>query len=231
MRRLLAIALLGSLSGCLLYFDEHGSSCNLTGDDVLEGGDSAPAQLLRNPEQLTCDPFSTGGNCDPSCGPCPAEGLELLAPIPTWGECNSSCDTLDELTCSERSDCRIVKDARCSIGPSACFTDFMGCFPVDTIGDIGVDCAAARDGQTCSFSSACTAFHVNEPCPLDGQCPRPFAMCMPAGVSPGECFAPVSCDRATPQCPPDTTPGISGGCFTGGCIPLELCGAVPQPNE
>ncbi|MEO8699088.1 MAG: hypothetical protein ABI867_03560 [Kofleriaceae bacterium] len=232
MRRLFIFALACSASGCLLYFDDHGKSCLATGDDVLE--DVVAPVLLRNPESLTCDAFGGGGGCDPACGPCadgPIEGL--TPPIPTWASCDSSCNTLDEPACGARSDCRVIKDANCAIGASTCFTDFMGCLPVSNIGDIGIDCATAPDGETCSHSSACTAFHVNEPCPLatDAQCPRPFALCMPEGQNPGSCFLPVTCDAATPTCAPGKTPGIAGGCFTGACIPIELCPDGPRPQQ
>src|SRR4051794_21696066 len=101
MRRLFLIVLAVSGSGCLLYFDDHGKSCPIV--DVAE---AAPL-LLRNPDTLTCDAVG-GGECDPDCGPCPA--TTDLAPIPTWGQCNSSCDALDESACSDRLDCRIVRD-------------------------------------------------------------------------------------------------------------------------
>jgi hypothetical protein len=50
---------------------------------------------------------------------------------------------------------------------------------------------------------------------------------MDEGDLPGRCFEPVLCDEAPPNCPQNTTPGVESGCFTGACIPLDLCGPVP----
>lgn len=204
--RLVWIAVFGSLSGCSLVFDG-----GRTGDDVCTPvAELQPA--LRNPFDLTCSSF---GGCDPSCGPC------ALPPIPAWGVCGSPCDALDEATCSKRSDCRVVKDARCSIS-ATCITDFVGCFATSLGVDSGINCTNA-DAETCSRSPACTAYHRTDPCPLDAQCPRSFALCMPSDRPPGTCFAPVACDRLQPPCPTGTTAGIIEGCYSGACIPNDVC--------
>jgi hypothetical protein len=182
-------------------------------------------QDQRNPQDLTCQNFGGGPICDPECGPCPL-GTDL-APIPSWGVCGSACELQDESSCAADPSCRVVKDARCAID-GTCLTDFIGCFPTDQQQIADLDCKTA-DAQTCSESSTCTAFHRNDPCGLavDGPCPREFAMCMPEGQAPGRCFDPVSCDSVGPACGPNETPGIANGCFTGACIPQDLCEAVP----
>lgn len=218
----LAFVLVSSLAlpGCLLYFDDGGkSSCNLLDEEP------AIAAAQRNPELLTCESFG-GGTCDPKCGPCPAAEGAALAPLPSWGFCGSSCEALGEAECGARDDCRVVKDARCAIGLD-CTTDFLGCFPTDQLVDPSVECTAAPDGETCSRNPACTAYHRVDPCPLDGPCPREFALCMPEGTSPGQCFAEALCDRVPPPCPSGTTPSIANGCYTNACIPLDLCEAAP----
>jgi hypothetical protein len=227
------------LSGCYIINPEHGTGGD--DDDCLtppvgegSGGKDEPASVvapLRNPNTLTCDTFGGGGPCDPNCGPCPLEEGQALAPIPSWGQCFSSCEQLDESSCEVRTDCRVVKDARCSVSGD-CFTDFMGCFPTDQFVDNSVNCATAFDGETCSRNPTCTAFHRESACPLEDpvppQCNRDFAFCMPTGVAPGVCNEPVTCDAVGPACPTNSTPGISGGCFTGACIPLDLCELAPD---
>lgn len=211
-----------AIPGCLLYFDDGGKSCQLDAEPTI-------AAAQRNPELLTCESFGGGGPCDPACGPCPAstqEGTTALAPLPSWGFCGSSCEGLGEADCSGRDDCRVVKDVRCAIGLD-CLTDFLGCFPTDQFVDPAVECTAAPDGETCSRNPACTAYHRVDPCPLDGQCPREFVLCMPEGVSPGLCFEEALCDRIPPACPSGTTPGVANGCYTNACIPLELCEDTP----
>ena len=220
MRSLALIALVVSFAGCLLFDDRGGQSPCVSGADL--GAPAFEPTPLRNPENLICQSF--GAPCDPSCGVCPPQAG--FAPTPTWGICGSSCDSLDESTCSTRPDCRIAKDARCAVFAD-CTTDFLGCLPTDSFTQ-SVDCFAATDGQTCSRSSACTALHRVEPCPLGigVECSTPFAMCVPEGQSPGQCFQPVTCRAIGPNCPLDTTPGIENGCFTGACIPMDLCGPV-----
>ncbi len=233
MRRLVSsIAFAGLFAGCLLYPDggEGKNPCmvgdRLAGDDVSEA-EPAP---LRNPTDLTCQSFGGGGECDPRCGPCPlATANADLAPLPSWGSCFSSCEGLSESSCAANDACRVVKDADCMIS-LACETDYLGCFPTDNFQEPAADCFAIQDGESCSRSSGCTALHRNEPCGFVGEgasdavCPRPFAMCVPEGRSPGRCAEPVTCDAVGPDCRSGTVPGIENGCFTGACIPTELCG-------
>jgi hypothetical protein len=216
MRGLLAILLM--TSGCTLFFEggKGGDVCLLD-----QGGSPEPRfepAPLRNPETLTCESF--GGGCNPECGPCPE--LAELAPIPSWGFCGSACESLDESACAASAECRVVKDAFCAIAGD-CVTDFLGCFPIDGVVDPALGCSSATDGWTCSRSAQCTAFHRNAPCEVDGQCPREFALCMPEGASPGRCFDPVACDALPPPCPSGTVPGVIDLCFSGACIPEDLC--------
>ncbi|CAN5807604.1 hypothetical protein BH11MYX3_BH11MYX3_45000 [soil metagenome] len=220
MHRLLALGLIAVIApGCL--FTEHGSGGG--GDDVCVQTDGVPAIApapLRDPNDLTCDSF--GGGCNPTCGPCPE--FADLAPIPSWGVCGSSCDSLGASACASDPSCRTVKDASCTVGPNTCLTDFLGCFPTDTQPDNSIDCFTA-DAWNCSRSHQCTAHHSQQPCPLDGQgdCARPFATCTPIDVEPGHCTGQVICARPPPACPSGSTPGIANGCFTGACIVNAAC--------
>jgi hypothetical protein len=89
------------------------------------------------------------------------------------------------------------------------------------------DCAAARDGVTCSRSAACTAYHRGTWRGLEPQISRTFAMCAPEGSAPGTCHGQVTCLRPPPACPAETTPGIASGCYTGTCIPIDVCERQP----
>jgi len=229
MRSFVCVVLLLA-SGCLIT--EHGRG---GGDDdclapagATDTGGGGAASLpapQRNPNTLTCESF--GGGCDPSCGPC--EGV--FAPEVTWGFCGSSCESLDETACAADDTCRVVKDARCAID-GTCLTDFVGCFPTDQFVNPNIECTGA-DAQSCSENPACTAYHRTDTCgslPPD-QCSRDFALCMPEGASPGRCFEPALCDIPTPVCPTGTTPGVADGCYTGACIPDDLCEMQPpQPQ-
>lgn len=217
MKRLLGLLAL-ALSGCLYYFDgddDDDKICPL----VEPAGAPAP---LRDPDRLTCHELGYG--CDDPCGACPEDAPLPIAPPPSWGICGGSCDGLDEGTCAERGDCRVVRDAACAIR-GTCETDFLGCFPIDMNSDPSTDCREANDGWTCSKSAACTAFHTGEPCLgiPEAACARPFVLCMPEGQSPGQCHAPVACRALPPPCPSGTTPGVVNLCWSGACIPDELC--------
>ena len=227
MRSLACLTLLAGLcSGCTLFFtggDDSGDDvCALAEDNAEPAIAQAP---LRDPSDLTCDSFG-GFPCNAECGPCPAATGAAIAPIPpnpSWNYCGHSCEQLGETACAADPGCRVVKDAACTFGMN-CFTDFVGCFPVDTSPDATVACHGA-DAWDCSRSAACTAIHSYSVCPAGtgNDCPRPFELCVPEGSHPGSCTGNVTCDRVTPTCPTGTTPGISGGCYTGACIPTDLC--------
>lgn len=223
MRYLASLAtILVLASGCTLVFDDGGDD-----DDCLLAEPAIAPAPQRNPENLDCQAF--GGGCNPECGPCPLAGQEALTPpLPSWGFCGSPCEALSEGACAEDPACRVVKDAACAVSGD-CFTDYLGCFPTDQFTDPSIDCFTARDGQSCSMSAACTAFHVTG---LRGTAPSPpptFMMCLPEGRSPGTCFGQVTCRAAEPACPPETRAGVSNGCYTGACIPTFLCEPEPQP--
>jgi len=217
MRSLPLLVMLLGFSGCMIFFDDGGKRPPVC--DLAEPA-SLPAPL-RDPERLTCEQL--GGGCNPDCGPC-AEDIAARAPLPTWGVCGSTCETLDETACAASTACRVVKDARCMISGN-CVTDFAGCFPIDGAPDPSVDCFAARDGWTCSRSAACSALHdTAADCPDTGEpCPRPFALCVKEGSGPGHCHDDAVCDSAGPSCPQGTTASVANGCYTGACIPLSLC--------
>ena len=225
MRYLASLAMVLVLaSGCTLVFDDGGGD-----DDICLLAAAEPASLpapQRNPDTLTCESFG-GGGCIPECGPCPlADQPAPTQPIPSWGFCGSPCESLSETACAADPTCRVVKDAACAVSAD-CTTDFLGCFPTDQSTDLAADCFAARDGFSCSQSAACTAYHRGMQSGLEPPITHTFAMCAPEGKSPGTCFGQVTCRAAAPACPAETTPGIEGGCYTGACIPLDVCGPRP----
>lgn len=219
MRTAILVAVLTLAPGCFWVFDDRGDdACDLPLAQETDVAEPAP---LRNPETLTCQSFGTG--CDPACGPCPL--YDLSQPIPTWGTCGSACDQLTEGACLADPSCRVVKDAKCAIG-RLCETDFVGCFPTDQTTDPTVACFAAEDGATCSRSNGCVALHRSECSGLaatEPQCERTFALCVPEGADPGRCHEPATCERLAPACGTSETPGVANGCYTGACIPDDVC--------
>lgn len=209
-----------ALAGCFIHAEEtHDDPPTCT---LVDQSDGIPPER-RSPYDLMCKPF--GAPCSDVDGdPTSAH----VPPIPTWAECESECAELDEHTCAERSDCRVVRNAYCAF-EGVCITDFVGCFPTDQQVDTSISCTGA-DAWECSRNPNCTAWHDPLDCPpnaLVDQCPRQFIVCTPEGTIPGSCSGHIACDQAPPQCPAGTTPGISGGCYTRACIPLDRC----SPSE
>lgn len=52
-----------------------------------------------------------------------------------------------------------------------------------------------------------------------------FGVCATEKV---QCSGDVQCDAPTPDCPPGTLPGIQGTCWSGACVPVLACDAVPD---
>ena len=201
--------------GCLLFFDDGGKSrCERLAELTAE----LSIAEQRNPHTLVCEAHGGPPTCVPGCGAdCPTIDP---APAPTWGVCGDACEALGESACEAEPSCRVVKDAWCAIAGD-CLTDFLGCFPVDMVPDDEVDCFAA-DAFACSRSAACTALHRDNSC-LSPPCAREFVLCMPEGGTPGSCFEPAACRALPPPCRDGTTPGVANGCWTGACIPNDLC--------
>lgn len=209
---LLAVAFM-FVAGCMIVFendnDDDPGTCDLPQPE--------PAfTLIRNPETLACEPFDAGFGCDPRCGPCPA-----VYSTPRWGLCESGCEQLDEAACTKTARCRVIKNAYCIGG--VCGPDFVGCVATSFIGnERAIDCFSARTGDQCSESDTCTAWHRAAQT-LAPQEVREFAVCAPEGATPGRCTGEVLCDRLPVKCPSTHTPGIANGCYTGACIPTDLC--------
>jgi hypothetical protein len=212
MRSLSIAIFLGMMSACV-FFDDGGHTCVLND----RGAGIAEPAPQRDPESLTCQ--SRSSPCDPACGPCPETAF---APEVTWGVCGSPCEQLGETECAADPSCRVVKDARCAVSGS-CPTDFLGCFPTDTFTDPTIACSTVTDGWSCSRSNTCTALHRNDPCPVDGACVRSFAMCIVEGSNPGRCHEQAICRAVSPTCSPGSTAGVANGCWTGACIPNDIC--------
>jgi hypothetical protein len=227
----IALALLLVAPACGFYFGGDDDPCDVD----FGGGDSAGAQAepaptgLLNPDTGQCEffgnPFPPPFPCDSECGPCVggAEQPPDAVPQPSWGFCESFCTGLDEATCLDTSGCR------------AGYVDggddpdvFSDCWMTDQGGPIQGDCTGL-DAYSCSLHDDCKAIHTNA-CDPNGDklvpaCLGAFSQCQneTGGVDPGNCFDEVLCDGPTPECPPNTLPGVKDGCYTGFCIPLDQC--------
>ena len=88
--------------------------------------------------------------------------------------------------------------------------------------DPGQGCAAIDCGPGTHCEETC----AGPPCGDPAGCPEVCrGECVPDG--PGQCDGIVVCDSVPPACPIGTTPGVSGGCWSGYCIPNSQCGDPP----
>jgi hypothetical protein len=231
---LAGVLLLSAASGCVFYSDDD-DECLYGGAEP--GGGAAyydPGQ--RNPETGVCEYFGGGGGtCGDPCNPCPATGEADRAPAPTWGFCESQCTGLDEGTCTATSGCRAIYTSNCIAADCIDEPVYVDCWATDMQGPIQGGGCEGLDSYTCSMHDDCAAVHYPA-CDggADAEAPTPcgagaFGYCIAEEdpSDPGNCYEPVTCDAATPDCPDGTTPGIKNGCYTGYCIPLDECEDPP----
>jgi hypothetical protein len=219
MRSLVFVVIAVATGGCSLWFNDGDDDPPCL--DTRGGADElgAPLPELLNPETLECQSF--GGGCDPACGPCAGDA----EPVPTWAYCGT-CNGLDETTCLDATGCRAVYDYNCFTGEGACpsLQPYTGCYGTDQTGPIQGSCVGL-DAYACSQHDDCIALHTPQ-CSGDGtQCWQQFVECRDEST----CWGVVTCDAAAPSCPPNSTPEIRNGCYTGDCIPLDECEPMTAP--
>jgi hypothetical protein len=107
----------------------------------------------------------------------------------------------------------------------------------DTGGGPDLSCESDLDCQLVNDCCACGAVNAEEMVVCDEPpCVQP--MCGDTEPTPvcelGECTIewscaePVDCAVAPPPCEEGTLPSIADGCFTGACVPVDQCDAVPD---
>ena len=230
-----AAVLAAGAGGCNLHLGDDGDddACgdDYDGDDVrpLEGEDSleAPLPELLNPETLQCETYGYG-YCDPCYEDCPDIPADPV-PVPTWAYCNGACDALAEADCRLATECRATYDYGCytGTGPCSALTPFLGCHGVDMTGPVDGGGCVGLDAQDCSRHNDCLALHSLQ-CNEDG-CWQQFIECRDEVEI--TCYGPVSCDALPPECRPGTVPGVSNGCWSGTCVPVEDCEPVCDETD
>ncbi|MEZ4368796.1 MAG: hypothetical protein R2939_21335 [Kofleriaceae bacterium] len=179
--------------------------------------------------------------CYPSCEPvgvCPP-GHHIEE------RCEVGCDGADPSFCVETCSRECVPDGGdvCDDGQacppgSTCSTTCLPCAPdapwgemcgcVTTCEPIFPGCAAALCAPGTHCEETC---HPCDPLPDGSGCEAACEIaCVPDAGDPGRCDGEVVCEVPPPACPTGTTPGISGLCWSGYCIPLAACGPS-DPGE
>jgi hypothetical protein len=223
MRRLVAI--LALLSGCDLYWGNSGDDdvCNGSGYDYPTGG---AQQQLRNPETGECQFVGGGGGgCNTSCGPCPEIAI---APLPDWGSCYSSCESLDESSCLTATGCYAAYIDNLNGGhvPPGTAPTFRGCWQVAPSGPVHGSCTNL-DAQECSRHDDCSALFVDTFGPADEVLSTSFERCAPEPTSTGcsavDCGPGSHCEEQCYPCGPNQD--CAGTCQSM-CVPDDSCATV-----
>lgn len=216
---LVAVAALGALTGCELYFGpDHGGSWSYCGADG----------------QYSCQ----GNDCQwvgPTCttGSGSAMGGSGSAGSGSGATCtdNSMCAPgcyCDNGTCTEGGFC--TQDSDCGPG-YFCDVNRSSCEPGCTSTaecPAGSACTpeAAGSGTTGQCTTTCT-------CTTDADATAAgYGWCNNGtcdyGTDPnGSCIGDVTCATAQPTCPSGQVPTITNGCWTGNCTAYAACDAAP----
>jgi hypothetical protein len=143
------------------------------------------------------------------------------------GPIQGACDGLDAWECSRHDDCIAIhegefyaaEDPVQPVPPEQQLGRFVSCQsePTPCTGD-----DECQDGERCN-ADLCLA---PPECADDPACDTVCGgFCVPE--DPATCFGEVLCLAPVPECPAGTMPGVSNGCYTGECIPLDECPPVP----
>jgi hypothetical protein len=139
--------------------------------------------------------------------------------------CPAPCSTLDEASCTTRTDCRVNSCPGCN-GSSA----FIGCSAANDPIYVAcpaipcpAPCAVANTKETCEARPECHAVFVDNrdcQCAALGCCAR-FSRC--ADGASAVCKAPpITCDAVSPHCEGPYVVAYSGSCYEG-CVQSSDC--------
>lgn len=186
-------------------------------------GQPCSFQCLELPP-TTCTDFDCGpdAHCEERCHPCD--------PLPDGTGCESACEpfcvpdprtTCEDTTCAPGSHCEMQCNPGDPTMPPGTMTECVAtCVP-----DAGAGCAAIDCGPGTHCIESCLPVACDDPAGCPDLC---RGECVPD--DPGHCEE-ATCDRVPPTCPTGTIPGVSGGCYTGYCIPADQCGSLPTRCE
>lgn len=158
---------------------------------------------------------STGTGGSAACGAIPSE-IGCLAAFPECvpvydDKCCPSCDPTGGC-----ADCVDIHFHHCAPVGMACIKTPCGVAPPWACAGAEANCAIDPGGSTtpCHTVPGCTAGY----CSLDTTC-KTDPVCVP--VTKGSCTA--LCDGIPPPCPAGTVAESDGFCYTGLCIPADVC--------
>jgi hypothetical protein len=235
---LLAAIALSTTTGCSIYFgDDDDDDCDYGYDEY----DPGPSIGYLDPVTGQCHYIGGGGGGGGGCGVRPLDQAEEApGALPDEALCDTYCSGLDEPSCLATPGCRGGYLDFCTGSGGDCYPvpSFYTCWATAPSGPVqGGDCYLF-DPWECSRHDDCLAVHgsysgggAGEADDSAGIQPPigDFLYCAPepTPTPTGSCYGDVYCDSLPPECPEGSLPGIANGCWTGECIPIELCERPP----
>lgn len=233
MKKLLAclgLAMAATASGCTLYFGEDRSGYDCPpgtyesyddwGNEICVAGGGGGFYCS------TDDQCAAGCYCDEAAGTCQEAGF-----CSTDADCGSgmSCDCTNSCVpagTETRSCGNTCFETGCPVG-TVCAADGT-CVPDGLTCEDDTQCAAGCYclNGTCEESALCTA---DSDCAANEHCDVPRSTCVPGAPDPGPaCNGTITCTLGPPTCAAGSVPLVDDGCWTGTCVPLEVCGVSPS---
>ena len=189
-----------SLGACTS--DEWYPVCN-TGEGP---GMSTVTHVRFSATNLTCTRHDTVWGCTGEC--CHIHLISESEPV----GCDDPCIARDEVSCASDARCWVARDFTAFY--SGAGNGFLGCFPHTSV--FSFTSCELRSGDTCAFDGTCIGLYNHAASDA-------FVECVHETPIAGSCTEVATCSTPPPACPSDRTPGVAAGCFTGACIPNDLC--------
>lgn len=158
-------------------------------------------------QDLTCLRRDTRWACTGEC--CHARPISSSMSVVA---CMSPCLALDETACASDSRCYVARGFPAFYRGAP--DSFVGCFPRTTSSSSAGACAQ-RTADGCAYDGMCAGLYDSS---------SMFVECIDETLIAGSCTEVATCTTSPPSCTADRTPGVAGGCYTGACIPTDLCG-------
>src|SRR5262245_61836607 len=158
-------------------------------------------------KDLTCVRMVAVIGCDGEC--CHAHPISEST-TPT--ACEGLCVALDEASCARDARCYVARDFAAFYRGAP--DSFLGCFP-NTFA-WSSDACELRNADGCASNGMCAGLYHRSSSDT-------FVECVGESVIAGSCTEVATCMKPPPSCSAGRTPGVAAGCYTGACIPNDLC--------
>lgn len=201
-----------------------------------------------DPSGMTNPGGSTDSPTTEASGPTPETGTTELSdstagPATTSGSMTEATTTIEGTTETGTTETSTTGETTTTTTGDTETDSETGTTTGDTTGPIGGGpCVTDEDCKLHDDCCSCYAIPVDQEDPVcNGLCDQ--TQCQQIGIDEAKCVlgqcttekvdcsSDVLCDSLPPDCPPGKLPGITGGCWSGACVPAVSCDKVPDCNS